>query len=137
MEKKLLTALVALVLIVQAIPAQAKENPLAVEYYNTPQKIRCTCYTGGTVTATGKTPHYGIIAGPREWFGCAVAVYAVNEHGGKGEFIGWFEIEDTGPNELLLDGRAIDLYQETLDDAYNWVGKYGDYVYIELIKAEG
>lgn len=135
MLKRILTAVMVVLILSQALPVQAKT--LAVEYYNTPQKIRCTCYVGGTVTATGKTPHYGIIAGPREWFGCAVAVYSVNEHGGKGDFIGWFEIDDTGPNEALEAGKAIDLWQESLEDANDWVKSYGDYVYIELIRAEG
>lgn len=135
MKKKLITILLGLSLLTQCLPVQAKA--LTVEDYESPKKIRCTCYVGGTVTATGKTPHFGIVAGPRDWFGCAVAVYRVNEDGSKGEFIAWFEVDDTGPNELLLSGKAIDLWQPTLEDANAWIKEYGDYVYIQLIRAEG
>lgn len=123
-------------MLLQTFPVEAHEQ-LKVEHYAQPQKIRCTCYVGGTVTANGKKPFYGTVAGPRDWFGCAVAIYQMNEAGGCGDFIGWFEVNDTGPNDLLLSGRAIDLWQESLEDANDWVSQYGDYVYIQLIRAEG
>lgn len=133
--KRIIALLVAMFVLSNAIHADAR--PLEISDYEFPTKIRCTCYVGGTVTATGKKPHFGIVAGRREWFGCAVAMYRVNEDGTRGKMIGWFEVDDTGPNTMLENGKAIDLWQATLEDANAWIAEYGDYVYIQLIEAEG
>ncbi len=129
--------ILAVISLFGSMAVSAKHSELYFEDYAMPRKIRCTCYVGGTVTATGKKPYFGIVAGKPEWYGHAVEMYRVNEDGSQGEFIGWFEVDDTGPNELLENGKAIDLWQPTLEDANNWIAEYGDYVYIKLIDAEG
>lgn len=135
MLKRIISLFVIFVLITQPITARA--NVLSVNDYSEPRKIRCTCYVGGKVTANGKKPFYGTVAGPKDWFGCAVAIYEVDQDGQCGDFLGWWEVNDTGPNDLLLSGKAIDMWQESLEDAYDWISQHGDYVYIKLIRAEG
>lgn len=89
------------------------------------------------MTSTGKKPRYGIAGGKPDWYGCAVAIYQTNDDGEMGDFIGWWEIEDTGSAKTIQNGTSIDLYQYTLEECYDWVSQYGDYVYIQLIRAEG
>jgi 3D (Asp-Asp-Asp) domain-containing protein len=111
--------------------------------FTEPQKVRCTCYVDRGTTASGKTTREGIVAGKREWIGCVAALYQVNEDGKLGDFIGYYEFLDTGygiqtdyGGSIQL-GQSIDVWQPSMKDAYNWVGQYGDYVYMKIIKGVG
>ena len=114
-------------------------------YFN-PQKIRCTCYCEHRKTSTGIWPHYGIVAGKKEWIGLTCQLNRVNEDGSVGEFIGFFEFQDTGTGmdsdgdgkgDTIKNGTSIDVWVDSLPEAYAWVHEYGDYVYIKLIRAKG
>lgn len=70
----------------------------------------------------------------------------MNDDGSVGEFIGYFEFCDTGAGmdsdgdgkgDTIINGTSIDIWVESLADAYAWVGEYGDYVYIKIIKGDG
>lgn len=113
--------------------------------YYYPQKIRCTCYCEHQGTATLKMPYYGVVAGKKEWLWDMCELNAINEDGSVGEFIGFFEFRDTGAGmdtdqdgkgDSIKNGTSIDVWVESLSDAYAWRDKYGDYVYIKLIKGE-
>ena len=52
------------------------------------------------------------------------------------KLIGHFESLDTGGHEGLKNGTRIDVFRDNLDRAYDWVGTYGDYVYIEWLGVE-
>ena len=110
------------------------------------QKIRATCYCHEGTTASGQHTREGIIAGKKDWMGKAVALYRCSEGDELGEFIGYFEILDTGAGidtdgdgkgDSIKRGKSIDIYKNTLDDAKAFVREYGDYVYMKLIDAEG
>ena len=110
------------------------------------QKIRATCYCHSGITASGQQTREGIIAAKRDWIGKAVALYRCNEGGELGEFIGYFEVLDTGlgidtdgdgKGDSITKGKSIDIYKNTLDDCKAFVAEYGDYVYMKLIDAEG
>lgn len=132
-----------------AIPSKAQQADL----FNEPVKIRCTCYIDSGTTASGAQTRYGIMAAKREWMGCVAEVNAINEDGSVGEFIGFFEILDTGygietgvGESQILKGRtkgtietgdSVDIYMPTMHQAEEWIDKYGDYVYIKLIKGNG
>lgn len=114
--------------------------------FDEPQKIRCTCYYEHQKTCTGIMPYYGIAAGREEWLGYVCELNRVNPDGSIGEFIGYFEFKDTGAGmdsdgdgkgDTIKNGTSIDVWVETRADAYAWVGEYGDYVYIKLIKGKG
>lgn len=114
--------------------------------YFYPQKIRCTCYYEHKKTCTGVTPYYGVVAGRKEWLGLTCELNEVNPDGSVGPFIGYFEFKDTGSGmdsngdgigDTIKNGTSIDVWVNTRAEAFEWVGRYGDYVYIKLIKAKG
>lgn len=114
--------------------------------FDEPQKIRCTCYCEHKPTASGAMPYYGIAAGKAEWLGYVAEIHMVAEDGSVGQFIGYFEFKDTGAGmdsdgdgkgDTIKNGTSIDVWVDTLEEAYMWVGTYGDYVYVKLIDGEG
>ena len=121
--------------------------------FNEPVKVRCTCYCDSGTTASGKETRPGIMASKPEYIGCVACVNAVNEDGSIGEFIGFFEILDTGygretgvgQSKIFSDrtlgtietGETIDVYQPTMHQAEEWISNYGDEVYIKLVKGVG
>ena len=91
-------------------------------------------------------PYYGVAAGKKEWMWDVAELNAINEDGSIGEFIGYFEIRDTGSGmdtdgdwkgDSIKNGMSIDVWVNSLVDAYEWRDKYGDYVYIKLTKSDG
>ena len=94
------------------------------------QKVRCTCYLPtGNKTADGTVPYEGICASNRDHLGDVAVLYSVD-----GEFIGFFECRDVGGHRKLQNGTAIDIYRDDMDRAWEWVGEWGDYVYIYWIE---
>lgn len=63
-------------------------------------------------------------------------MYSQKEDGSIGDVIGIFEFEDTG-GYYIRNGSRIDVYRETMESCSDWVSQYGDYVYIQIIDAEG
>lgn len=118
-----------------------------------PAMFRTTCYCDEGVTASGKQTRLGIIASKPEYLGYVACVNAVNEDGSIGEFIGYYEVLDTGygretgiGESKILKGKSIgtieagetiDFYMPTLHMAEEWVDTYGDYLYIKLYKGVG
>lgn len=106
-----------------------------------PYMMRCTCYTAdeGDITASGTEVRDGIVAGKREWLGKVVVLYEVTEDGTMGDFIGYYEFKDTGYgiNGSLINGTSIDVWVENEDAVWEWVGRYGDYVYMQLVDGKG
>lgn len=94
------------------------------------QKVRCTCYLPtGNKTADGTVPYEGICASNRDHLGDVAVLYSVD-----GEFIGFFECRDIGGHSKLRNGTAIDIYRDSMDHAWEWVGEWGDYVYVYWIE---
>lgn len=109
-------------------------------------KIRATCYCEHGLTYSGAYTREGIIAGRKEDIGDVAAIYAVAEDGGVGEFIGYFEVLDCGAGfdtdgdgkgDSTIKGRTIDVFRSNIDGVKSWIKRYGDFVYIKLIEAEG
>lgn len=154
MKNKILRAAIAAVLAVILFMAQhfevesrvAKIDPVVGNPFEELVRIRCTCYVEHGTTATGKKTRYGIVAGKKEWLGYTAELNAVNEDGSIGEFIGFFEFQDTGlgmdtdgdgKGDTIKNGQSIDVWINSLPEAYKWRDKYGDYVYMKIIKGEG
>lgn len=111
--------------------------------YEMPTKIRCTCYTAteGSITASGEHVREGIVAGKREWLGKVAILYDLNMN-----IIGIYEFKDTGAGidtdgdgkgDSIKKGKSIDVYRDTLDECYEWIMTYGDYVLMMIVDAEG
>lgn len=93
-------------------------------------KVRCTCYLPtGNKTADGTVPYEGICASNRDHLGDVAVLYSCD-----GEFIGFFECRDVGGHRKLRNGTAVDIYRDSMDRAWEWVGEWGDYVYIYWIE---
>ena len=106
---------------------------------NNLQYIRCTCYTAkaDAITASGKVVKESYIAGKREWIGKTCKLYDKDKN-----VIGTFEFADTGAGidtdgdgkgDSIKCGKSIDVYRSSLKRCYDWIGQYGDYVYMEVI----
>lgn len=101
--------------------------------FSEPTRIRCTCYSMGTVTASGEPVREGYISGKREWMGKTAVLYDMDMN-----VIGFYEFKDTGSAKSLKNGTSIDVYRSSLDRCHEWIKQYGDYVYIQIVEgAEG
>ena len=119
------------------LPLAPYEEPTsedAIEESKVPErvKMRCTVYTGGGITKSGKKVREGYIASNNSNLGRVALLYTED-----GEFIGAFECEDTGSAYWLKDGTAIDVYRESKSGCRDWISTYGDYVLVQWIDAEG
>lgn len=111
-----------------------------VNPYGEPYKVRCTCYIAyndNPVTRSGVAPKEGMVAGRYEDLGKTAILYRVDEDGTIGELIGYFDFTDTGSHEGLVNGTRIDIYRDSLSRCYDWVDEFGDYVYIQIVDAQG
>lgn len=124
----------------------AKIRPVTGNPFREMVQIRCTCYCEHSKTATGVRTRYGIAAGKKEWLGYTCELNAINPDGSVGEFIGYFEFLDTGAGmdtdgdgkgDSIKNGQSIDVWINSLPEAYRWRDKYGDYVYMKIFKARG
>lgn len=107
-------AAVAAIGILLSVAVQAKSNDGYKDGGVQWLPMEATQYCYGTKTASGKKVRKGIAAAKKEWIGLVAAVYLDEEKEdgthGPGQFLGYFEIEDTGSNEKIQNGTCIDLY---------------------------
>lgn len=113
-----------------AVPPEARINaePFAVE---------CTAYCDEGVTASGKPTTEGrTIAGAREWRGCVALLYEVDGQGGVGDFIGMYEVTDTGYGRDgdIPRGETVDIFMEDYDRCMEWGRRE---VYVQIIRGQG
>ena len=105
--------------------------------------MRVTVYTypEGSITASGCEVREGIVAAKKEWMNALVVLYDMDMN-----FIGYFEVKDTGFGidwdgdgiGSIQEGTSIDVFRDDLDRCKEWIEKYGDYCYVQIITdAEG
>ena len=144
---------VVAVIIISFVNAKATADAEEKNEFYEPVKLRCTCYIDQGVTASGKMTRPNIMAGKTEWIGCVACVNAVAEDGSVGEFIGFYEILDTGygietgvgQSKIFKDrtlgtietGETVDIWQKDMESARAWIDRYSDYVYIKIIDGKG
>ena len=140
MEKRIISLLIASFLSVQSLTVFAIE-PVQGDPFKEPVKIRCTCYIDDGITSSGQHTRPGIIAGKKEWEGCAVLLWSID-----GDYIGIYEVLDTGSGidtdgdgkgDSIRTGQSIDVWMPDMNAAREWISLYGDYVYMQLYEAEG
>lgn len=140
MRKRIFESLTIIFFLLATVPLSSGAE------YNGLKKIRCTCYCEPGLTRSGHYTHEGIIAGRKEDLGKVAALYAINKDGSIGEFIGYFDFYDTGAGmdsdgdgvgDTIRNGKSVDIFKDTLAEAKAHIKKYGDYVYIKIIEAEG
>lgn len=117
-----------------------------IDPFQEPTPIRCTCYIDSGTMASGQQTRPYVMAGKREWIGCVAALYDINPDGSMGEFIGYFEILDTGSGidtdgdgkgDSIASGQSVDVWMPSMADAKAWIESHGDYVFIKLIRGNG
>lgn len=98
-----------------------------------PQEIRFSCYLPtGNKTCTGATPFEGGCAVNQEHLG-QVAMLFDSEY----RFIGFFEVNDVGGHHLLREGKAVDVFRNTMEGAREFIRQNGDHGFVIWVDAEG
>lgn len=110
---------------------EEKNNPYpdAIEKH-----IEATAYCYGTTTCTGKKVREGYAAMSKRYLGMTAVVYEADDNGEPLDYIGTYEIEDTGGDERIKNGNCIDIYMESYSDAITFGRKQ---VVVYLIEAKG
>ena len=92
--------------------------------------VRLSCYLPtGNCTADGTIPYEGICASNYQHLGMKCVMYNNDL-----QPVAVWECHDVGGNELLQAGKAIDVYRDNMDRAWELIGLYGDHVYIKWIE---
>lgn len=95
--------------------------------------IEATAYCYGTTTCTGKPVREGIAAMAKGYLGKTAIVYE-DMDGVPGDLIGIYEVEDTGGDYRIQEGRCIDIYIPDYDKAIEF-GRQD--VIVFLVNAKG
>lgn len=118
-----LAVLLSLSILTSYIPVKAEE-PEFVEMY-------ATAYCCGEITANGSKVHEGGCA-CNPHLGEVAVVYTMD-----GEFIGYFECNDTGTTKGLQKGTVIDVYRSDYSRCKEFMKLTGGKVKVQWIKGEG
>lgn len=78
-------------------------------------KMQATAYCLSGRTASGDYTRKGIVASKPEWIGKIMAVYLENEEGKAGEFLGYYEVKDTGGKHIRT-GKVLDIWMPTYNE---------------------
>ncbi len=97
------------------------------------QLMEVTAYCYGTTRCDGEQVRTGTCAGKPEWYGKVAAIY-LNDNGSPGEFLGYFEILDTGGDERIRNGTVLDIYIPDYDAC---IGFGRQKVIVTIIDGEG
>ena len=141
--RKIIALVSIMMLLIRPVLAEAKEPEL--------KRVDMTCYTHtGNPCSNGKMPREGICAYQEQYLGWLAIVYTDN-NGKPGEIIGYYEIfdtgygietyvvnPDTGKNYGSLEiGTSIDIFQNSLEECYEFIEEHGDTAFIQIVYAEG
>ena len=81
--------------------------------------MECTAYCMGTIRCDGGPARKGICAGASRYYGKTALIYENN--GGKpGEFLGYYEVLDTGGDYRIQNGTCLDVYLPTEWECIQW-----------------
>lgn len=121
--------------VVEDIPiAAAEENGMVQHLESTDglKLVRVTCYLAepGAHTADGSVPFEGLCAGAPWRIGQDCILYDVETL----EPYARLECRDTGGHHLLQNDMAVDIYKDSMDNAWEQVRAHGDYSYIRWVE---
>lgn len=116
------------------VPAHYLEKSLNPYPDAIEKHIEATAYCYGTTTCTGKQVREGYAAMSKRYLGMTAIVYSEDENGNPLDYIGTYEIEDTGGDYRIKNGNCIDIYIPDYDKAIEF-GRQNVVVY--LIEAKG
>lgn len=118
-------------------PTEAQQMPVidlpTPENTDGLQLVYMTCYLPtGNNCADGTPPRPGVCASAPWRIGQDCILY----HKDTLEVITRLECRDTGGHPMLQNGTAIDVFVVDMTAAWEWIGMYGDHVYIEWVPRE-
>lgn len=128
MKKRIFTVILAFILMIPT-----KTNAQELEIY----KVIATAYSPtGNLTYTETIPRFGVVAGKKEWLGCTMMIWFDDGDGiiKPQNFYGAFSCEDLGGSQAIKNGKVIDIFLNTYDEAIQFGAKN---VIIQIIKTEG
>ena len=97
------------------------------------QQMEATAYCTGNIRCDGGAVRIGTCAGKKDWYGKVAAIY-LDDNGSLGEFLGYFEILDTGGDEKIKSGAVLDIYIPDYDSCIEFGRRK---VVVVLIDGEG
>ncbi len=101
-------------------------------------KMHATAYCQQGITASGKPVRDGICAtGNKALVGKTVVLYQRLPDNGIGDYIGIYEVEDTGCNENVIDVwcKDLDKCQDFMDEVYT--DGCGGKIWVQVVSATG
>ncbi len=134
---KIIFILVFIVLTLRLLTVNAEGIPPEERIGGEPFRADCTAYCDSGITASGKPTVEGLtLGGAPEWIGCMVVLYEVDDDGTIGDFIGLYEVMDTGwgRDGDALRGETVDIFMEDYDACIQW-GRRD--VYVQIIDGKG
>lgn len=146
MKRKTIILITLVTIMLLSSSKMIKSNGQEGDPFVEPIQMRCTCYINQGITASGQHTRPFIMAGRREWLGCVAIVYRINEDGTIGDFLGYYEILDTGAGidtdgdgigDSIKNGKSVDVWLPNMDAVRQWQKANGDYVYIKLVRGVG
>lgn len=110
-----------------------------------PQAMLTTAYCVGHTTASGAKVRHGVVAMAREYMGLTAEIWLMAEDGSLGDFVGFFEVLDTGKGGdkhntgkgAIERGAVIDVYFPDYAECVEWMALTKGKVYVRLLKADG
>lgn len=105
--------------------------------------MRATAYPDtGRKTKSGTWPHYGTAGACKELIGKTAVIYQRLPGNEIGEFIGIFEIEDTGTTEGVVNGWVIDIWCPDVKECQEFMNRVyedgcGGKVFVQVLEADG
>lgn len=134
---KIIFILVLIALTLRLLTVNAEGIPPEERIGGEPFRAECTAYCDSGITASGKPTVEGLtLGGAPEWIGCMAVLYEVDTDGSIGDFIGLYEVMDTGwgRDGDALRGETVDMFMEDYDACIQW-GRRD--VYVQIIDGKG
>lgn len=115
--KKVITILMLIVIMLLATSGARADGLKHTELFETGEfeEMLTTAYCLHGTTATGGTTRPGIAA-CNTHVGEIAVIYTM-----EGEYLGMFEITDTGGTDGLMAGTVIDVWFDTLEECEEWM----------------
>ena len=94
--------------------------------------MKTTAYCMGHHTANGSAVHEGGCAASADHMGDLAVVYTRN-----GEYVGIYEVNDTGGTDAIREGRVIDVYFPTYELCEEYMKLTEGKCYVKWVKGNG
>lgn len=146
-SKTIVLFLCMCLLLIPSIKINAEENLKEDDLELRP--VEMTYYTDYGTCANGKQTRDGICAFAKDYIGMSAIVYE-NNNGKVGDFIGFYEIYDTGygrptkiikpngkPRGTIEAEMCIDIWFSSDTEGKEFIEEHGNQVFIQIIQIEG